>query len=224
MIGDQSDFQARLKAVLPLRWFSDETPVLDSVLSGLGAAWAWVYSLLEYVKAQTRIATATDVWLDVIAADFFGSRLARMTGEGDASLRHRISKELLRERATRNALNLALTQLTGRSPVIFEPSRPADTGGYGSLEGDGGGVSYNAYGGWGNLDLPFQCFVTAYRPVGGGIAEVTGWGEAAGSYGAGAIEYASLAMVPAQVTDANIYATVAATIPVATVAWTQIDN
>lgn len=224
MTGDQADFQSRLKAVLPLRWFADETPVLDSVLGGLGAAWAWLYSLLQYVKAQTRIGTATDVWLDVIAVDYFANSLSRMAGESDNSLRARIENELLRERATRSAVDLALTQLTGRAPTIFEPARPTDTGGYGSLSGNGGGVGYNSCGGWGSLSLPFQCFVTAYRPTGGGIAGVAGWGAAAGAYGTGIIEYASLDMVNAQVTDADIFAAVAGVMPVATIAWTQIDN
>ena len=76
MTGDQQDMMARLRTVLPTRWFPDSAPVLDGLLSGLASGWSWAYQQLQYVKAQTRIATATDVWLDIIANDYFGSRLA----------------------------------------------------------------------------------------------------------------------------------------------------
>ena len=81
MTGDQQDMLARLRAVLPTRWFPDSAPVLDGLLSGLASGWSWAYQQLQYVKAQTRIATATDVWLDIIAHDFFGNRLVRRTGQ-----------------------------------------------------------------------------------------------------------------------------------------------
>ena len=35
--GSIADMLGRLKAVLPTRWFADETPVLDGVLSGFAA-------------------------------------------------------------------------------------------------------------------------------------------------------------------------------------------
>ena len=43
----------------------------------------------------------------------------------------------MRERNTRNAVISVLTDLTGRTPLVFEPSRPADTGGYGIGTGYG---------------------------------------------------------------------------------------
>ncbi len=224
MIGDQVDFTARLKAVLPSNWFADETPVLDALLGSLATAWALVYSLLQYVRAQCRIGSATDIWLDIIAFDFFGQALSRKDGESDDSLRGRIKAELFRERGTRNGLVLALTELTGRPPRVFEPAHSTDTGGYGSTSGVSGGVAYGAAGGWGNLSLPFQYFVIAYRPVGGGISEVAGWCMPTGAYCGGVSEYASLSMVDTQVTDLDIYSTVASVIPAATIAWTQISN
>ena len=77
MTGDQQDILARLRTVLPARWFPDDAPVLDGLLNGLASGWSFAYQQLQYVKAQTRIATATDVWLDIIALDFFGGRLVR---------------------------------------------------------------------------------------------------------------------------------------------------
>ena len=218
MTGDSDDMMARLKAVLPQHWFADETPVLDGLLSGLAATASWAYSLLQGVKLQTRIATATDAFLDMIALDFFGARLARRTAEGDDAFRARIGAELLRERGTRPAVVDVLTDLTGRTPVVFEPARPADTRAWGMAAG------YGVAGAWGSLMLPFQCFVTAFRPTGAGIAAVSGWGQAAGGYGVGAIEYAQLSMVQGQVTDADINAAIAGVMPVAAIAWTRIAD
>ena len=177
MTGDQQDMLARLRTVLPTRWFPDSAPVLDGLLSGLASGWSWAYQQLQYVKAQTRIATATDIWLDIIA-----QRLLRQPAGTDGqdkatrAFRSRIQRELFRERGTRGAIVAVLQDLTGRAPLVFEPARSTDTGGYGSLAGAGGGVGYGRAGGWGSLTLPFQCFITAYRPVGSGIATVSGWG------------------------------------------------
>jgi len=222
MTGDQQDMIARLQAVLPTHWFPDSAPILEAVLSGLASGWAWLYSLLQYVKAQTRISTATDIWLDVIALDFFGSRIVRWTNQSDDAFRARILSEIFRERGTRAAVISALQDLTGRSPIVFEPARSTDTGGYTALTGGGGGVAYGAAGGWGSLSLPFQSFITAYRPVGAGIATVGGWGDPAGGYGVGGFEYADLDMIQGQVTDDAIYAAVADVLPVATIGWTSI--
>ena len=224
MTGDSQDMAGRLRAVLPARWYPDEAPILDAVLQGLGWAWAWCYGLLGYVRAQTRVATATDVWLDIVAADFFGTSLVRAPGQDDAALRRRIQLELFRDRATRAALSRTLLDLTGRPPVIFEPARTTDTGGYASAAAAGTGLGYGVAGGWGSLDLPFQCFVTAFRPNGSGIATVAGWGDPAGGYGSGAVQYASLAMVQGQVTDADIAGAIAAVMPAASIAWVQISS
>lgn len=85
MTGDQQDILARLRIVLPARWFPDSAPVLDALLNGLAFGWSWVYQQFQDVKAQTRIATATDIWLDIIALDFFGDRLIRRAAQSDAA-------------------------------------------------------------------------------------------------------------------------------------------
>jgi hypothetical protein len=223
MIGDANDMKSRLQALLPLRWFPDATPVLSSVLSGLSDGWAWLHAMLGYVSQQTRIATATDSFLDLISQDFLGAALPRRFGETDSAFRARIRHELLRPRATRPALVGELTNLTGRAPIVFEPARPADTGAWGQA------LAYGSLGGWGSLKLPFQVFVTAFRPTGTGVPQVAGWGHipahaAAGGWGSGAIEYVSFAMVQSQVTDAEINAAIASTVPVAVTAWTRISN
>jgi hypothetical protein len=81
-----------------------------------------------------------------------------------------------------------------------------------------GGVGYAVAGGWGNLALSYACFVTAFRPVGSGIANFAGYGTGGYSY------YGDISMVATQVTDSDIYAEVAAILPAGYVAWTRIAN
>lgn len=224
MTGDQADFVRRLRAALPARWFPDESPVLDAVLNGLAASGAWLYALAQYAKRQARIASAQGIWLDIISTDFFApGRMTRQLNETDAAFSARIRKEILRERATRHGVSQAVTDLTGITPRIFEPRNPSDTGGY-----NVGGVGYGVGGGYGDLQLPFQYFVVAFRPAGGGVANVAGYSNlrigvtsSPGGYGAGGFEYASPSMIAGAVTDQQIYDTIAATTPAATIAWTQ---
>jgi len=165
MLGDASDMLGRLSAVLPSAWFGGDTPILDAVLTGFSNGWAAIYNLLGVVRQQTRIATASADWLDRAVLDFFGQRLRRELNESDASLRARLDVEMQRERATRAAMVTKLTQMTGRAPVILEPARATDTGGWGNA------VAWGAAGAWGSLVMPYQCFVTALRPAAGsGIA------------------------------------------------------
>jgi hypothetical protein len=222
MTGDQNDMVTRLLAVLPNRWFPDTAPILDGVLAGIGQAASWVYGLLGYAKLQTRIATATGGWLDLVALDCFGSRLVRTLNESDSSLRARIFLELLRPRVTRAALVKQIVDLTGLQPTIFEPARPADTGCWGAFLSYGG-VGAAGAGGWGSLQLPFQSFVTAYRPNSGGVPTVAGYGTGAGGYGQGAIEYADAASVTGAALDAEIMAAIAGVMPVCGIAWTRIS-
>src|ERR1700733_147176 len=180
MTGDQQDILSRLKQVLPLRWFPDQAPILDTLLNGVSWAWAWFYGFLQYVKSQARISTAGGTWLDLIASDYFGSRIGRRVGENDNTYRLRIHLELIRERGTRRALVLSLVDQTARFPIVFEPANTSDTGGYGSIGGTYSGAAYGVAGGWGCLNLPFQFFVTAYRPASVGIGSVSGWGNGGG--------------------------------------------
>lgn len=217
MVGSQPDLLARLRSLLPGGWFSAPTPALNGVLSGFARLLSDGYGLVQYARSQARIKTATGGFLDLIALDYFGATLARRSGENDAALRLRVLASLFAEKATRRGVIKALEALTGRTPVIFEPARPADTGGYGIAMG------YGVAGGYGSLLLPFQAFVTAYRPAGQGIPLVAGYGAAPGGYGTpSGSEYASLAQVIGQVTDADILAAVGGAMPVGTVAWTRI--
>lgn len=215
--GDQDDILLRLKSTLP-RWFGDSPTIFDALLQGLAWAGSFVHSLISYAKLQTRIKTATDGWLDMIAADFFGSALLRAANQSDASFRARIIINLIRERATRAGLIKVLQDLTGRTPTIFEPQRPADTGAY-SAPNSG----YSMAGGYGSLLLPYQAFVTAFRPTGSGIPNVSGYGISSGGYGiASRASLASMTMIQGAVTDADIYAAIDSVKPAGVTLWTRI--
>ncbi len=218
--GDAQDIAARLKALLPGGWFRDTAPVLDAVLSGIATALASAYSLCAFARLQTRISTATDGFLDLIGYDYFGGRLPRRASEGDDSYRARILDALLAEKGTRRGLIRTLTALTGRTPRVFEPARPADTGGYSV-----GGVGYGVAGGYGALNLPYQAFITAYRPIGQGIPDLGGYGSGVGGYAVGGqLAYGSLSQVQGAVTDDDIMQAISAAIPAGTIAWTNIQS
>jgi len=213
MPGTIADMVRRQLGVLPTRWFGDNAPVLNAVQCGLGVAWVAIYNLIEFIVVQARLRTACGSFLDQTAFDFFGCRFLRWSAEPDASFRQRVECELFRPRATRQAVILGLTQLTSRAPIIFEPARPADTGGYRV-----GGVGYGVAGGWGNLYLPCQSFVTAFRPLGTGIAIIAGYGTG------GPLAYGDLAEVECAITDSAIYKSVAELLPVGSIAWVNIRN
>lgn len=179
---------------------------------------AFIYALLAYVRVQTRIATATDGFLDLIAADFFGNGLPRQGGQSDVSYRARIQSAIFLERGTRNALVRVLLQLTGRAPIVFEPQRPADTGGYGVACG------YSAGGGYGSLAYPYQSFVTAFRPAWTGLASIAGYGTPTGAYNIGSqAEYASLSTVGG-IQDNDIYAAIDSVRVAGTIIWARISS
>jgi hypothetical protein len=225
VIGDFDDILARLKGKLPSRWFggtADGLPVFDGVMAGLANLFSFVYSLYSYAKLQTRIMSATDGWLDMIAADFFGpGKVTRKTGQSDASYRLVILANLFREKATRRAVISILTSLTGRAPKIIEPTRPEDTGAYGAPNS-----GYGVAGAYGSMSLPYQAFVIAYRPISNaGIASVAGYGTSPGGYSTPSwAEYASMSMVTGDVTDADIFAVIDAVKPAGTIIWTRISN
>ena len=204
--------------MLPVGWFGDVAPVLQALVLGLGQGWSAIYGLIETVRLQSRISTASGGFLDLISSDFFGDFLPRRSSEQDPQFEDRIGQELLRPRATRAALSLALTELTGRVPAVFEPARTSDTGGYSTGGVAYGGIGIAGAGGWGSLALPYQVFVTTYRPVGGGIAWLAGYGTG------GLAGYGDLSMLTTAVTDLDIASAVCRVLPAATIAWMRISD
>lgn len=215
-IGDKNDVFNRLKSAIP-KWFGDSSQTLDAVLQGFSTASSFIYSLYAYTKLQTRIKTATDGWLDIIAGDFFGSRIARASNQSDASFRANILANLIRERATRNSIVKVLTDLTGRAPIIYEPMRPLDTKAYGFACG------YGVAGAYGSMLMPYQALITAFRPVGTGIPYVAGYGTSPAGYSQPSrADYASINQIQQSILDKDIYAAIDSCDPAAVISWTKI--
>lgn len=209
----------RLNAALPSRWFGTSSTI-GAVMSGFAAMLSWLYSMYQYVQLQMRIATASGVWLDIAASDFFGTGLPRLANEFDDQYRARIRSSLFVEHGTRNAIYYTLLRLTGRAPVIFEPARPADTGAYGGAGVGAMGLAYNTAGGYGSLQMPYQALVQAYLPSTAGIPLVAGYGIPTGAYNtASRAEYTSLANAQESVAQQAIYNAVEAVRPAGTTVW-----
>ena len=158
------DFVARLRLALPVRWFADDAPVLDGVLSGLGAGWSALFGLLDAVRLLSRLRSVTGLYLDLAGTDYFGARLLRRVGEGDDPYRSRIVAALRRGRATRAAV-IEGAAAAGGAVLVFEPAQPRDTGVYG-----GPGLGWGVAGGWGSLSMPFEALVTVVTDA--GVADV----------------------------------------------------
>lgn len=212
--GDQSDVLIRIKATMP-PWFGDSNPILDGILSGIAKGLSFIYALIVYVSLQTRIKTASDGFLDLVAADYFGTSLLRLPGQSDASFRARIIANLLRPRATRNGLDQVLYDLTGRHPLIIEPARFPDVEAYGHF--------YYGQAAYGNLHLPYQAFVTAYRPKIAGVGYLLGYNTAGWGYGtATASAYVDSGSALESVSDADLQAAVNSVKPVGSTIWMNV--
>lgn len=220
--GDQGDVFKRLKDLLPNGWFTGDTPILDGLMWGAAYALSFVYTLWAYAKLQTRIKWATDGWLDMIAADFFGDTLLRKTGQADSSFRNRIIINMFRGRGTRPAMIQVLEEITGNTPDIFEPNRPLDTGALNSPLSKG----YCGVARMGSMAVPYTAMITAYRPAAVGTA-------AGGAFCAApkvaalnkplASSYTnSLSLVTLTATDEDIYEAISAVRPAGTIMWTAI--
>src|SRR5262249_5054929 len=157
------------------------------------------FSLLTQVKAQTRIATATGIFLDIAARDFTGSPIARRLGETDAAFSARLSSCLLIPRATRSGIIQAISNLTGRKPIVFEPRNIIDTGGY-NLN-----IGYGSIGAYGSFNMPYQYMVTAYRPNNLPERNAGGYNSGPGGYNVPPFFYSAGNGAAGAVSDADIY-------------------
>ena len=216
MIGDQADFQQRLRSLIPKSWFpSGNSPNFDATLQGSAWALSSVYAQITYAALQTRIKTATDGWLDIISGDFFGTSLPRLLNESDGPFRARIFANLFVKGPRRGDMANVLTLITGRAPLIFEPSNTSDSGGWDSrLYWDIGTGS-----GWGD-PMPYQCLITAYRPIGSAV-DLGEWDAYTFSWDS----FGAWSDTPiTSITDVAIIAAVESTKPIATVCWLRIAN
>lgn len=220
--GDQADVTSRLWSVIPPSWFPSGAPNVTALLSGTASAASWLYGLIGFAKAQTRLATAVGPFLDLFAFDYLGRAIIRRSKEADDPWRARIKAEILRERVTRAGMSKAISDLTGNAPVIMEPWNPGDMGGLGiclALSGTGAAGA----GGVGTLDAA-QSLIQVAPPSLQAIPNVAGLGSYLSGLGSGQMEVISLADAGGAITVSEIYATVNNTKPVGASAWVQIEN
>lgn len=218
MIGDRSYFQGLTKANLPLGWFPDDGPVINAVSNAVADPMAATFDMVAYVSKQSRLATATDSFLDLLALDYFGPAfMKRRKGEGDEPYRARLQAEMLRPLCTREAISDLVADLTGTVPVIFEPNYQPDTGSWGL---GGWGVA-NRYG---SRTTPFEYLIDVTRPKGQGIPTLPGWGATAAAWGGPNFCYASRSDVEGVVTDDEIMAAIARATPAGVTAYVNISS
>lgn len=155
LAGSIDDFSARLRGLLPFGWFpaapqgleEEEAPVLVAVLRGFGTVFSAIWTLMEECSNQTRLATMSGAFLDMLAADYLGAEgLPRRASESDADYRTRIVSSLVAPRNTRQAVRDALVAVTGVEPIIIEPLNAADCHALGSFASPaaGGGYGYGS--------------------------------------------------------------------------------
>jgi hypothetical protein len=214
------DIIARGRKLLPHGWFADVDEVRDALLAGAASVFLHVKALLATVQAQTRVSTATGGHLDLIAYDFFGSRIRRFPGQSDEALRFTIKREVLRERVTRRGIVKAVEDLTGRPVVSWELWNPTDCGGF-----DTGYCGFDeVIGRMGSIEHPRQMFLQVVQPIGAGIPDVGGM-----DFGLGGVDLApgilaDLALVQGAITHQDIYDTINLTRAAGITVWVAIGD
>lgn len=141
--------------------------MLNALLQGVGSVFAWVWGLLTSTNEQTRLATMTGAFLDMFAADFFGTGMPRKQGESDDEYRRRIQEALFPSLSTRPDVENTIQYEVGQAGRVIEPRNATDCKGLGSLATPsiGGGYGYGVPGlRYGSRVVPFQLF--AQLPMG----------------------------------------------------------
>lgn len=225
--GSSDDILSRVKRLIPSRWFAWVAPYRDAIIGGLSDSAAWNYTLIGYAKAQTRLATAYGVWLDILCFDFLGGVLTR-GGMLDDAFRAVIKATILQERVTRPGMINAVMKVTGLAPTIFEPWNTGDTGAYGNKaigQICGGQFGYGVgNGGYGNMNLTAQSLMQVYRSAPSGVPDVDGYDGAIGGYGVGAIEYVGSTTQLEGITDEVIYKVINLTKATGSIVWVAFTN
>ena len=70
--GNTATWFANTIGFLPSGWFDPNGPVITAVANGIATAFAAAACDLSYVSDQSRISSATGMFLDLCAVDFLG--------------------------------------------------------------------------------------------------------------------------------------------------------
>ena len=210
---DPTDFPSWVQWVwsqLPAGWFLKAGTLINAVVGMIATGGEQNTSDLDYMVAQSRIATATGFWLDVISAEFFGlGNLPRRAGEADSAFRARILDEMLRIRCTRTAMISALTDLTGVAPTVFEPAIDL-----GCWDVD---LAWDSSGAWGSYDLTNEGFVDVALPQAPPL-DLVGWDNGAWDQTATWIDATQEASV---IAEEEVYRVVRLTQPAGVKIWAR---
>lgn len=168
--GSAPDLIMRLQRWLPSRWFPAQAvnpdgsvPRLQALLAGMAAGFAAVWTQLQYARAQARLGSASDGWLDLGVADLARDRLPRLSGESDAAYWARVKPLILPKANTRPNIRTALEALTGNPVRMIEPWDPRDTFCWGV--GFWGVDSVAHPGNWSNGGARYQGLVQCVLPA-----------------------------------------------------------
>ena len=216
--GDNEDMKARLLRLLPPAWFSEDSPFLNAALELCAAGLSWCYALYEYARKQTRLLTASNGWLDLIAYDFFGHQMRRWAGEEDDVYRFRIQNRLFRESGTRKSIEDVVMGMTGYAPDVFEPQRPLDTGGY-NMPANG----YGRAGRYGSVMHPCQAFIRVTMPPLEIHASIAGYNASPSGYSVKARgAYMQASTVNRGLEDASVFSAIADAKSEGTIIWVRL--
>jgi hypothetical protein len=198
---------------LPSGWFDPDGPVVKALLAAYADPAAYNFSQLLFDAQQARLATASGAFLDMLADDFLGKGLfKRRAAETDTSYRARIKTEILRPRATRQAIINAVESLTGTTVTVFEPNNVRDVGGY----SDGSFAWGRSR--WGTLSRPYEFFMDVELPKGPGIPNRTGWNVG----GWGQMSWGDRTKLQGAITEDEVRAQIVRNIPAGVICWLKI--
>lgn len=139
------------------------------------------YAQYQYILDQMRFGPDVNILmsdveqLNLFAQDFFGNTLPRNPGENNVSYKNRIYANIFAPKATRFGMDLALYNLTGFHPIIFEPWNPGDAMFYGDPNiGSFQGQCAYGVGKYGSGE-PYQAYIDVLIPNNQGMGNYPGF-------------------------------------------------
>lgn len=169
------EFTQWLISYFPSRWFSNEAQAPGGGLYATAAALASddvkVYArVLQFYNSIT-LTNAVGTQIDDIVKDYFGNKLPRLPGEGDAAYKGRAVTRLMLPVGTREGMDLGVFSVVGTHPIILENRDLANSCGWAKWT-PGNKYTAQVYGdfAWNRagrfyLNLgAYQALITVYQP------------------------------------------------------------
>lgn len=236
---DEQEIYKRLLDDLPYDWFGNPSYGDGSNLNVILAAYIYTaitsYYQMLFCFLQLYINTMNDAsQLSLFAQDYIGY-FPQLANEPNENYKKRIQSNLLRPRATRQAMYDSLLEITGFAPTIFEPWRPLDCGGYGGRSSKNYSMFYGRKGKYGSRYYPYQCFIDVTIPIAQSMGSYPGyWGQSTsepypevGAYSGQAgvnnvMWYGGRSLIQELITSSQVYALINSTKVFGTTCWVAI--